>query len=207
MRERGRERARDEVKPVSLRTQRVCLRQWREEDKPAFAELNADPLAMAHFPAPLSREESDALVDRCAAEIARQGWGFWAAEDMASGALMGMVGLHPLHESLPFAPGVEVGWRLARLWWGRGMATEAAGAALDWGFDALGLSEVVSFTARSNVRSQSVMQRLGMQAAGAFAHPMLPAESSLNEHVLYRLPVHAWRARSAVETPRVILGP
>ncbi|GAA6142510.1 GNAT family N-acetyltransferase [Hydrogenophaga sp. 5NK40-0174] len=158
--------------------------------------MNADAEVMAHFPAPLTRAESDTLVDRCAAEIEAQGWGFWAAEHADSGVFMGMVGLHAVHASLPFAPCVEVGWRLARPWWGQGLATEAASAALTWGFDALGLPEVVAFTAQSNQRSRGVMLRLGMQAAGTFEHPLLPADSRLREHVLFRLPAAAWRERA-----------
>lgn len=181
----------------SLVTQRVRLRQWRSSDKPLFAALNADPVVMAHFPAALNREESDGLADRCTAEIESQGWGFWAAEHVASGTFMGMVGLHQVHASLPFAPAVEVGWRLARQWWGQGLATEAAHAALAFGFDVLGLDEVVSFAARSNARSQAVMLRLSMQADGSFVHPLLPEQSPLRTHVLYRLTRMEWQSRDS----------
>lgn len=174
--------------PRTLHTARLQLRQWRAQDLPAFAVLNADPEVMRHFPALLSRAESDAIALRCQALIAERGWGgFWAVEERGSGAFVGMIGLHaPAH--LPFSPCVEVGWRLARAHWGKGYATEGAAAALRFAFEVLGLEEVVSFTSVHNTRSEAVMQRLGMRRdATTFLHPALPAGHRLAEHCLYRI--------------------
>lgn len=175
-----------EVTITNLTTPRLHLRQWQPSDREPFAALNADPEVMAHFPAVLSRAESDALADRCEALIAQRGWGFWAVEEIESGLFIGFVGLHT-PEGLPFSPCVEVGWRLAASHWGRGLATEAARAALRFGFEQLDLAEIVSFTTLGNLRSQAVMQRLGMQRVGTFAHPRVSTESGLREHCLYRL--------------------
>lgn len=169
-----------------LTTERLFLRQWRAEDKAPFAALNADPEVMEHFPAPLTRAESDGLADRLMAEIARQGWGLWAVERKTDGLFMGFVGLHN-PENLPFSPCTEIGWRLARAFWGHGYATEAARACLDFAFDVLREKSVVSFTAVSNERSQAVMRRLGMKQDCFFEHPAVPVGHRIRPHVLFRL--------------------
>lgn len=176
----------DIIEPV---TERLLLRPWREEDRDAFAALNADPEVMAHFPAPLSRTESDAMVDRCQAAMAENGWGLWAVELRGTGSFLGFVGLSVPRFEAAFTPCVEVGWRLARAAWGHGYAVEAARAALDTAYRTLGLDAVVSFTTVGNARSRRVMQRLGMHhdPADDFDHPALPPGHRLRRHVLYRL--------------------
>lgn len=167
-----------------IRTERLLLRRWREQDRAPFAALNADPVVMEHFPAALTREESDALVERIEAGFAQHGFGLWVVE--VDGATVGFTGL-----SVPgFDPGlVEVGWRLARSAWGHGYAAEAARAAIAHG-RGLGVGEVVSFTAVGNLRSRAVMERIGMthDPADDFDHPALPEGHRLRRHVLYRLP-------------------
>lgn len=173
---------------------RLRLRQWRQRDKEPFAELNADPEVMMYFPSALTRARSDAIVDRCAALIAENGWGFWAVECKSNGDFLGLIGLHIPSADLPFSPCVEVGWRLARPHWGKGYATEGARAALRFGFEVLGLEEIVSFTAVANLRSQAVMHRLGLVKTDTFDHPAVPAESGLKEHCLYRIAARTFRA-------------
>lgn len=170
------------IEPI---TTRLLLRQWRRSDRAPFAELNGDPKVMESFPSVLTRQESDAMADRCEACIAERGWGFWAVELRTSGSFIGFVGLNVPSAELPFAPCTEVGWRLARSHWGHGYATEAARAALRVGFGALGLEEIVSFTTSSNHQSRSVMKRLGMKEAGVFEHPAVPVGNPLREHCLY----------------------
>jgi len=175
--------------PAALRTTRLLLRPWRPGDKEPFARLNADPQVMEHFPAALTRAESDALVDRIQARIAEDGFGFWALEVAETGSFIGFTGLSRPRFSAHFTPAVEIGWRLARNAWGQGYATEAARAATAYAFDQAGLDEIVSFTPRTNTRSQAVMRRLGMRhdSADDFDHPQLPPGHPLAPHVLYRL--------------------
>lgn len=173
---------------IELETERLRLRQWQAADRTPFAMLNADPRVMAFFPAPLSRRESDAVADRCEAFIDQHGWGFWAAELKDGREFIGFVGLHIPSAPLPFSPCVEVGWRLAFRHWGRGLATEGARGALAIGFRALGLAEIVAFTAVGNRRSRAVMERLDMRDSGTFEHPELAEGSPLRRHCLYRLP-------------------
>jgi RimJ/RimL family protein N-acetyltransferase len=173
---------------IEPETARLQLRQWRESDRFPFAQLNADPRVMEYFPATLDRASSDAMVDRCQALIAKQGWGFWAVELKEIGEFIGFVGLHRPTAELPFSPCVEVGWRLVYDYWGKGYATEAAKAALKVGFETLELVEIVSFTAVINQRSRAVMERLGMhEAAETFEHPLVPVGHRLRQHCLYRL--------------------
>jgi RimJ/RimL family protein N-acetyltransferase len=180
---------------TELETGRLRLRQWRASDLEPFAQLNADPRVMEFFPARLDRAASDALAGRIATKIAERGWGLWAAELKASVEFIGFIGLQPPPVPLPCSPCVEVGWRLAQAHWGKGLATEGARAALRFGFENLGLDEIVSITVPTNRRSRAVMERLGMQEdkAGIFEHPGIPLGSPLRVHCLYRLPRPAWR--------------
>ncbi|SEA91180.1 GNAT family N-acetyltransferase [Variovorax sp. YR216] len=177
---------------IEFETERLRARRWRDGDREPFAALNADPRVMAFFPAPLSRAESDALVDRIEAGFDERGWDLWAMEERASGAFIGFVGLSVPRPDLPCSPCVEVGWRLARAFWGRGYATEAARGALRVGFERLALPEIVSFTAARNLPSEAVMKRLGMAADGTFEHPRIAVGHPLRLHTLYRLTREAW---------------
>jgi RimJ/RimL family protein N-acetyltransferase len=172
-----------------LVTDRLQLRQWRDADLPLFAALNADPEVMRYFPAPLTRTQSDEFAGYARETIERQGWGLWAVEVTDGPAFIGFVGLNRVTFEEHFTPAVEVGWRLARPFWGQGYATEAAAAAVSFAFERLELDEIVSFTSTSNEPSIRVMRRLGMRhdAAGDFDHPRVPEASPLRRHVLYRL--------------------
>ncbi len=180
---------------VEVETPRLVLRQWRAADRKPFADLNADP-QVTEYLLPITAQESDALADRLAAGIDEHGWGFWAVEAPGVAPFVGFVGIKPLAPVLPFAPGVEIGWRLARPYWGRGYASEAAEAALRVGFDQVGVDEIVAFTASGNLRSRAVMDRLGMKAdSDPFDHPAVPAGNALRAHVLYRIGRDGWRRR------------
>ncbi len=176
---------------VKRRTARLLLRGFVDDDRPAFAAMNADPRVMEHYPALLTREQSDAFVDRVAATWAHRGLGLWAVERRDTSAFIGYAGLWPVPPEVPVrAPRdlcAEVGWRLAAEHWGQGFATEAAREALQLA-RTMGVAEVVSFTAATNRRSQAVMRRLGMthDPRDDFDHPAVPPGHALRRHVLYR---------------------
>jgi RimJ/RimL family protein N-acetyltransferase len=158
-------------------TQRLTLRRWREADREPFAEMNADPVVMEHFPAPLDRERSDAFVERLEGQFEEHGFGPWAVEVTATGEFIGFVGLllpsfHVDWMDQRQRPIVEVGWRLRRSAWGNGYASEGAREALRFGFAELGLREVYSFTVRSNAMSVAVMHRIGMSRLCDYDHPV-----------------------------------
>lgn len=179
-----------------MRTPRLLLRGWRQTDLHSFARLNADPEVMEHFLHALTQEQSDALVRRIEAEFAERGHGLWALEEHATGRFIGFTGLSVSSFDAPFMPAIEVGWRLARAYWGRGYATEAAQAALAFGFREVGLAEIVSLTSAVNLRSQRVMQHLEMthDPADDFDHPSVSEGHRLRPHVLYRLTAAHWHA-------------
>lgn len=180
-----------------MSTARLVLRGWRDADRRPFAALNADPEVMAHFPSPLAASASDRLVEAIVEGWAANRFGLWAIERVEDGAFLGFTGLSRPSFDAPFMPAVEVGWRLARFAWGHGYASEAARAALAFGFESVRLEEIVSFTVPANERSQQVMERIGMShdPADDFDHPKLPFGHPLRRHVLYRLRRTDWEQR------------
>jgi RimJ/RimL family protein N-acetyltransferase len=180
-----------------LQTERLILRRLRPDDLEAFAAMNADPEVMRYFPAYLERAETEALVARMDRHFERHGFGWWAVEAPDVAAFVGFVGLMipPFHA--PFTPYVGVGWRLVRSAWGRGYATEAGQASVNFAFERLGLGEIVSMAVTDNHPSRRVMERLGMsrRTADDFGHPKLPFEHPLRPHVLYRLSRDDWAQR------------
>lgn len=180
---------------LEIRTKRLLLRQWRDVDLPLFAKLNADPDVMQYYPSTLSTEQSNAMANKIMSLIAQKGWGLWAVEKIDSHEFIGFVGLHVPGYELPVSPCVEIGWRLAKEFWGQGYATEAARASLDVAFSKLEVNEIYSFTSVINDKSIAVMRRLQMvNTYNNFAHPMIPDGSALQEHVLYKINRKSWSA-------------
>ncbi len=176
---------------------RLRLLAWQGRHVAPFAALNADPEVMRYFPSLFSEEQSRAQIDFWLAQFAERGWSNWAVELKESGEFIGFVGLWTPRQALPFSPCVEIGWRLARRFWGHGYATEGAQASLQVGFERLGLAEIVSYTALSNTPSRAVMERIGMRNTGQdFDHPAVPEGSPLKRHCLYELTSEAWRGRA-----------
>lgn len=180
---------------IVVETERLMLRTWKQTDREPFARMNADPRVMEFFPGVLSRPESDALADELQAHFRERGFTFFAAELRETGEFIGFTGLAEPSFEAHFTPCVEIGWRLASNYWGRGLATEAARAVLHHGLQKLRIAEIVAFTVPGNVRSRRVMEKIGMMrdAADDFEHPRLPEGHLLRRHVLYR-------ARSARHT-------
>jgi RimJ/RimL family protein N-acetyltransferase len=189
-----------------IRTERLLLRGFRDADREPFAAINASPVVMEHFPAPLDRDGSDAFVDRIDACWSERGWGLWAVEVPDVSSFVGYVGLWPA--IYLDGPPVEVGWRLDDRVWGRGYAPEAAAAALEFAFDRLGLAEVVSFTVPQNRSSWRVMEKIGLRRDPDrdFDHPDVDPEAhpDLVRHVFYAIGADAWRASrvTAPDSPR-----
>jgi len=174
---------------MTIQTERLLLRHWLPSDRAAFAAINADPRVMEHFPAVMSADESDAMAARIEAHFEQHGFGLWALEVVGVTPFAGFVGLCVPRFQAHFTPCIEIAWRLAPKQWGHGFATEAARAALDHGFDTLGLDQVVSFTVPENTRSRRVMEKIGMthRPQDDFDHPLLPAGHRLSRHVFYRI--------------------
>jgi RimJ/RimL family protein N-acetyltransferase len=172
-----------------LRTERLVLRRWRPPDREALARINSDPVVMEFFPGLQSPQLTAEMIEHFERSFERDGFGLWAVEIPGELSLAGFVGLNRVGPPLPFSPAVEVAWRLTPRAWGRGIAKEAAEAALEFGFSRCGLAEIVAYTAAGNLRSRRLMERLGMSRdrAGDFGHPQIAEGHPLKRHVLYRL--------------------
>ncbi len=177
---------------TTLRCERLLLRPWTDADTDPFVAMGRDPEVMRHFPDRLTEEQSRAMIGRIRGHLAEHGWGLWAVEARTgpyAGRFLGYTGLAAPRFAAHFTPAVEVGWRFARFAWGHGYATEAGRLALEHGFTAVGLDEIVSFTTAGNTRSRAVMERLGLtrDPADDFDHPGLATDHPLRHHVLYRI--------------------
>ena len=168
-----------------IETERLLLRRWQDSDREPFAALNGDPETLVYFPSTLSRQQSDALVDRIESVFEARGHGLWALEVKETGEFIGFTGLSPMPEGVPGTGGTEIGWRLAKHAWHHGYATEAARAALDVAFGGAGLPEIWSMTAVLNTPSQAVMRRIGLTEVARFSHPRVPVDSPLRDHLTY----------------------
>jgi RimJ/RimL family protein N-acetyltransferase len=173
----------------SLTTARLLLRRWRSSDRQPFQAMNADPRVMEFMPSLPTPQESDDLIARIEQHFERHGFGLFAAELLHEKTFIGFIGLSVPAFDAPFMPAVEIGWRLAFDYWGRGLATEAARAVVRHAFQSAGLNSLVSFTVPKNLRSRRVMENIGMihDPVADFDHPRLPSVHPLRHHVLYRI--------------------
>ncbi len=183
---------------MQLLTSRLILRSWMDSDRLPFAEMSGDADVMEYLRPLATREASDAWIDFEINHQASHGFCLWAVESRASGLFMGAVGLLRIGFEARFTPAVEIGWRLARPFWGQGFAVEAARASLQFGFDQVRLTEIVAYANIRNGRSRQVMAKLGMShdSAEDFDHPRLPEGDPLRRQVLYRLTREAWVSQS-----------
>jgi ribosomal-protein-alanine N-acetyltransferase len=171
---------------IFIETPRLILRQLEKEDHEAFIALNQDKDVMGFFPSVLTAAETMSQIERIANHIEQYGYGRFAVERKDNRQFIGFTGLaHATLKSID-APFVEIGWRLSKANWGQGFATEAAKACLDYGFNALGLDEIHSFTAVLNKRSEQVMKKIGMVKQGLFDHPAIEDGHILKQHILYK---------------------
>jgi RimJ/RimL family protein N-acetyltransferase len=179
--------------PVTLTTERLILRPWQDEDLAPLFGINGDPESMRYFAATMNRAESDAWAARMRAHFAEHGWGFWVVAEAATGDFVGVVGLMTIPWQADFTPAIEIGWRIAPAFRRQGYAEEAARAAVEFGFGALGLAAIVAFTVPGNAASWKLMEKLGMRHEGEFDHPRLPDSHHYRRHLLYRLTQAGWR--------------
>jgi RimJ/RimL family protein N-acetyltransferase len=181
---------------LPIETDRLIIRNWQERDRALFHEVNSDDAVMEFFAMRRNRKESDEMMDWLTAEIDRVGYGFTAIERKSDHACLGFCGLSPLNLAPWFPQGtVEIGWRIAKRYWGEGYVTEGAKALLQAGFGALDLHAVVAIAVPENRRSTAVMDRLGMtrDMAADFDHPKVPDSApTLKRHGTWRLTKQSW---------------
>lgn len=184
-------------KTVHIETDRILLREWEPGDVEHFARMNADPLIMEYFPRVLDEADTKKLVKRFQDHFKQHGFGLYALECRKTGAFMGFVGLSVVRDVFPFAGEVEIAWRLEYEFWGKGFASEAARAVIDYAFNTLKLKELVAFSVYDNTRAIHVMEKLGMKRdpKGDFSYPKLPKGHPLGDHVLYRLKAEDYKPK------------
>lgn len=182
---------------MTINTKRLKLRQWQQQDFPLFAQMNASKKVMKYFESTLTETKSNELAQKTTNLIEQRGWGLWAVETLDTSQFIGFVGLNEAPETLPCNPAVEIGWRLAEEFWGKGYACEAALATLDFAFATLKLEKVVSFTATINAPSIKVMKRIGMSnTLQNFQHPAVKG-TRLKAHVLYQITAEQWSKQNS----------
>lgn len=172
-----------------IKTERLILRKWHEADHASFINMNRDPIVMQYFPKLYKAEESLWLIEKSNKQIDELGYGLFACEIAETKIFIGFVGLNVPSFQSHFTPCVEIGWRLASPYWGKGYATEAAQEVLNLGFKNFNLKEIVSFTVPQNQSLRRVMTKIGMKQDlnGSFYHPNLPRNHPFSLHVLYRI--------------------
>lgn len=168
-------------------SERLGFRPWTQKDLEEFAAMNADPVVMEHFPKPLTEEESAEFLERLFKHYAKHGYSYFAAEVLESKELIGFIGLAYQTFNSDFTPATDIGWRLKSSAWGSGYATEGAKRCLHYAFEDLHLKEVISTCPKSNIRSEHVMKKIGMQKMGEFDHPKLQEYPGIQRCVRYQL--------------------
>ena len=179
---------------MELETERLILRRWKEADIEPFFKITSDPEVRRYYPNVLTINETKSLVTRIESHFVKESFGLWALELKSTGEFIGYTGLSKPTFEAHFMPCVEIGWQIARRYWGQGYAPEAANKALEDGFVRIGLDEIVSFTTVSNDKSIRVMEKLGMHRnpKDDYLHPFLPEGHPLKPHVLFRLKKTEW---------------
>ncbi|RUQ85124.1 GNAT family N-acetyltransferase [Legionella septentrionalis] len=172
-----------------ISTSRLILRPWKEDDKIPFFKINQDNNVLKFLPGPMTEEQIIIFMQYQNLQLENRKYTLWAVELQEIGELIGFIGLNYFDKPAHFSPAIEIGWRLGSQYWGHGYATEGALACLDYGFNQLGINEIVAFTVPDNLRSRKVMEKIDMvqDVEGSFAHPKLPMSHRLSKHVLYRI--------------------
>jgi RimJ/RimL family protein N-acetyltransferase len=172
-----------------IETERLILREWRDEYRAPFHAMSSDTRVMATLGPLMTRAESDALIDRVVARQAEYGHTFWALERKVDAVFLGWCGIVIVPEGIPIAGLPEIGWRLAHHAWGHGFAMEAAIASLNWAFGVGNMERVWAYTSAGNDRSWGLMERLGMTRHHDldFDHPNVPDGSPLKRHIAYSI--------------------
>lgn len=171
-------------------SERLGFRNWRDSDLDAFAAMNADADVMAFFPETLTREQSQKLMKRLSKHYEEKAYTYFAVDILDTGECIGFIGLVQQEYEAPFTPCVDIGWRLAKPFWGKGYATEGAKRCLKYGFETLNLEKIYAVAPSINSKSIHVMKKIGMEKSGTFIHPKLTDNKRLRECIYYLVREH-----------------
>ena len=173
-----------------IETDRLILRDWRKSDIAPYCAMGRDAEVMRHLGGVIDRSAATAAIDRFSASIAATGLGFWAIERLNDSAFLGFCGLRiGGHPGTPVSEELEIGWRLAREFWGQGYARDAAQASINHGWANTACERIAAWTVPANTTSWGLMKRLGMSAKPEldFDHPQFDAGHPLRRHVVYTI--------------------
>ena len=174
------------MKNYILKTKRLGLRNWEASDTFPFSEMCADPEVMQHFPKPLSVTETQELIERLQLHFEKWGYCYFAVDVLETGEFIGFTGLANQTWESDYTPCVDIGWRLKRAAWGKGYATEAAKACIEAAASKFEITEIMAFATDTNLASQNVMQKLGMQLIGTVQHPSIENDARFKHCVVYK---------------------
>ena len=169
----------------TIKSDRLGLRNWKDSDLTEMAALNADPEVMRYFPKTQSIEHTQQFILRMQAHFTKAGYCYFAAERLEDQAFLGFIGIMYQDYEADFTPCVDIGWRLAKSFWGNGYATEGAQACLTFAFEKLNLEKVYSLASKKNLPSINVMKKIGMVHQYYFDHSKLLDYPSLKTCTLY----------------------
>ena len=179
-----------------IETPRLLLGGWEENDFNIFTTMNADSEVMRYFPETYSHDLTKHLYNDIQKEFSEFGYGLYAVREKSTYRFIGFIGFHNANFESNFCPCIEIGWRLHKLFWNKGYATEGAKACLQYGFDKLNFDRIYSFTSVQNIPSQRVMQKIEMQKYGNFDHPKVPENHPLRPHICYVIDKKDWKGQS-----------
>ncbi len=177
-----------------IETSRLGLRAWKDSDLDTFSAMNSDESVMKYFPKKfrLNKEESKKSIEGFMDHYHKHGFTYFATDLLADDEFIGFIGMKTLGFDAFFTPGVDIGWRLSKDYWGRGLATEGAIAARNYFFEHFNYDKLFSLTPIQNQPSWSVMEKIGMEKIGVFDHPLIDANDELQKHVVYHITKAQW---------------
>lgn len=170
-----------------FQSERLGFRNWEKNDLTEFAALNADKEVMEHFPKVLTAQETEELMKELQIHYDKRGYNYFATELLKTGEFIGFIGLAFKTYTAEFTPATDIGWRLKKSAWGKGYATEGAKRCLDYAFNDLNIDKIVATCTKDNLKSEHVMQKIGMKKRGEFNHPHLKAYPEYEKCIWYEI--------------------
>ncbi|MFT5822981.1 MAG: ribosomal-protein-alanine N-acetyltransferase [Crocinitomix sp.] len=170
-----------------FQSERLGFRNWKLSDHEPFAKMNRDLEVMEFFPKLLTVEESSAMIERMQDVYKELGYTFFAVELLDKNEFIGFIGIIRSTFDAFFTPCFEIGWRLQKSAWNKGLATEGTLACLNYGFNVLNMPVIHSITSQINSKSEHIMKKTGMVKIGVFDHPRLSKNDPLKPHVVYKI--------------------
>ncbi|TDQ18308.1 RimJ/RimL family protein N-acetyltransferase [Algoriphagus boseongensis] len=167
-------------------TPRLGFRTWKEFDLDDFAAINADPEVMRFFQKPYTREDTQAMMERMQNMFEEKGYCYFAVDLLETKELIGAIGLGWKTFESDFTPCVDIGWRIGKKWWNKGLSSEGAKACLDFAKEKQ-IQEVLSMASTGNLASIQVMKKIGMSYWKDFDHPDLKNHPDIQRCSLYRI--------------------